>query len=203
MLSVQRLAYYYSRYERDSCNHFFSSTCSFLAIVIMLSIVFYNIDFNMTIAALSQSLLLYYIDRKHLKFKLSFFFSFQCHHLLLQEAWSDGIEPEVIEFLTTVYELLVFGEILGPDGSILTPPASASSSSLDSQNGKNNSKKVGPGFGSMSQWSGPGRGTGPGGRSSDMSSSGSSGHNGKDAAMLSDLPRKVRVCVFVYLHVCM
>jgi hypothetical protein len=46
----------------------------------------------------------------------------------------------------------------------------------------------------MSQWSGPGRGTGPGGRSSDMSSSGSSGHNGKDASMLSDLPRKVCVC---------
>jgi hypothetical protein len=53
----------------------------------------------------------------------------------------------------------------------------------------------------MSQWSGPVRGTGPGGRSSDMSSSGSSGHNGKDAAMLSDLPRKVRVYAFVYLYI--
>jgi hypothetical protein len=55
----------------------------------------------------------------------------------------------------------------------------------------------------MSQWSGPGRGTGPGGRSSDLSSSGSGGHNGKDAAMLSDLPRKVcvRVCVLVCVRV--
>ena len=53
----------------------------------------------------------------------------------------------------------------------------------------------------MSQWSGPGRGTGPGGRSSDLSSSGSGRHNGKDAAMLSDLPRKVRVCLICMLYV--
>ena len=99
--------------------------------------------------------------------------------------------------MTTVYELLVFGEILGPDGSVLTPPATISSSTLDIQNGKNNSKKssIGSGFGSMSQWSGPGHGTGATGsigRNTDLSGSVSSSHNGKDAAMLSDLPRKVR-----------
>ena len=90
--------------------------------------------------------------------------------------------------------------MLGPDGSVVTPPVSASSS--DSQKGKNNSKKSGSGFGSISQWSGPGRGAGPGGRISDPSSSASSGHNGKDAAMLSDLPRKVCVCGCVCFRTC-
>ena len=94
--------------------------------------------------------------------------------------------------------------MLGPDGSVLTPPATISTSTLDIQNGKNNSKKAssGSGFGSMSQWSGPGHGTGPTGstgRNSDLSSS----HSGKDAAMLSDLPRKVRACVVLPVYECL
>lgn len=99
----------------------------------------------------------------------------------------------------------MFGEILGPDGSVLTPPATISSSTLDVQNGKNNSKKSssGSGFGSMSQWSGPGHGTGPTGRNSDLCSSFSSSHNGKDSAMLSDLPRKVRACVILPMYECL
>lgn len=89
---------------------------------------------------------------------------------------------------------------------MLTPPATISSSTFDIQNGKNNSKKFssGSGFGSMSQWSGPGHGTGSTGRNNDLSDSISSSHNGKDAAMLSDLPRKVSACdcVCVSVSVC-
>ena len=111
-------------------------------------------------------------------------------HTHIKEAWSEGIESEVIEFLATVYELLVFGETLGPDGSILTPPSAT-------QRTGNDHKGPGPGFGSMSGWQGPGRG----GNSSSSNSNSNSSNNGRNnsnsnlsgqvSSMLSDLPRQV------------
>lgn len=101
----------------------------------------------------------------------------------MQEAWSEGIEQEVIEFLATVYEQLVFGETYGPDGSIMTPPAST---------GKPEKAQKGPGFGSMSSWQGPGQGMGSRSKSNSNSSmKTNSGTDSKDTAALTDLPRKV------------
>jgi hypothetical protein len=91
----------------------------------------------------------------------------------------------VIEFLATVYEQLVFGETYGPDGSILTPPASTA---------KPEKAQKGPGFGSMSSWQGQGPGQGMGSRSKSNSNSSmktNSGVESKETAVLTDLPRKV------------
>jgi hypothetical protein len=88
-----------------------------------------------------------------------------------------------------VYEQLVFGETYGPDGSILTPPASTAKS-------EKAQKGPGPGFGSMSSWQGPGQGPGQGMGSRSKSNSNSSmktnsGVESKETAVLTDLPRKV------------
>ena len=90
-----------------------------------------------------------------------------------------------------MYEQLVFGETYGPDGSILTPPASTA---------KPEKAQKGPGFGSMSSWQGPGQGQGQGpgqglgSRSKSNSNSSMKTNSGteiKDTAVLTDLPRKV------------
>ena len=114
-----------------------------------------------------------------------------------QEAWSDGLESDVIEFLASVYGVLVLGETLAPDGSILTPALSNSTGSAQGQV-PGAGQKAGPGFGSMSQWQGgKQKGTHSGkGSDRDINTVNSSGQKKEtqpeSGAVLSDFPRRVR-----------
>mmetsp|Transcript_27917 Transcript_27917/g.26770 ORF Transcript_27917/g.26770 Transcript_27917/m.26770 type:complete len:1397 (+) Transcript_27917:334-4524(+) len=113
--------------------------------------------------------------------------------LLQGEAWSEGLEYEIIDFLVSVYGLLVFGETLAPDGAIL-PAVPVNSNTNGSQKGP----KSGSTFGAMSQWSGPGKGQGQssssGGRNSGRGSGRGSNSNSQQDSndiMLTDLPRQI------------
>lgn len=119
--------------------------------------------------------------------------------LLQGEAWSEGLELDIIDFLVSVYGLLVFGETLAPDGAIL--PAAPVSSNISGGKGNQNGPKGGSTFGAMSQWSGPGKGQGQSSSSSGKSSSrgsntdrnnrGNKAQQDSGSVILTDLPRQI------------
>jgi hypothetical protein len=116
--------------------------------------------------------------------------------LLQGEAWSEGLELDIVDFLVSVYGLLVFGETLAPDGAIL--PAIPVSSNASGGKGSQNGPKSGSTFGAMSQWSGPGKGQGHssssggrnGGRGSNPDRNSNIQQDSSDV-MLTDLPRQI------------
>ena len=121
--------------------------------------------------------------------------------LVKQEAWSEGLETDVAEFLSSVYGMLVFGETVAPDGSILSAPSTSSSNSNPSQGASKGQQSSG-GFGSMSQWQGGGVGNNNNSSNNSNSKSGSSSNGGGKGdrqagttVMLSDLPRRVIIAI--------
>lgn len=107
----------------------------------------------------------------------------------------------MIEFLASVYGVLVFGETLAPDGSILTPALSSSSSSNGAAkgngSGQKQGQKAGTGFRAMSQWQGDNSKDQQSGRVTNRNGNSGSSNNSKEekhpdaGVMLSDLPRRV------------
>ena len=108
----------------------------------------------------------------------------------------------MIEFLASVYGVLVLGETLASDGSILTPPLTNSSTPSNGSTqghgqGQASRQKAGPGFGSMSQWQGGNQKVTHSGNGSDrdLNSVNGGGHKKERQAEigteLSDFPRKV------------
>ena len=150
--------------------------------------------------------------------------------LLFQETWSEGMEWEIVDFLTLVYGTLVLGETRSPDGAII-PHGNTYSSSVgggekyvsggaktsgggrtgglkqSNNNNNNNSQK---GFGSMTSWqdgSGGGGGNGGGkgnnrngGSSSASSMNGGGGGDGSNICIYSDLPRQVLLMLPQTIH---
>jgi hypothetical protein len=115
--------------------------------------------------------------------------------LLQEESWSEGLELEVIDFLVSVYGVLVFGETLTPDGTILAgTPVSADSKGGSSSSAKSKGPKNGGqgGFGSMSQWSGSTGSGNSGGRNNSKVPDSKGGPQISDVdTTISTLPRQV------------
>ena len=107
--------------------------------------------------------------------------------LLQQEAWSEGMEWEIVDFLTLLYGTLVLGETRSPDGAIIPHATTTTSSSgggaggdkymtgggktsgggrtggmkqSNNNNTNNNNNGGQKGFGSMTSWQGGGGGNG-------------------------------------------
>ena len=113
--------------------------------------------------------------------------------LVKQEAWSEGLETDVAEFLSSVYGMLVFGETVAPDGSILSAPSSSSS---NSSQGAPKGQQSSGGFGSMSQWQGGGVSNNNNSKSGSSSNGGGKGdRQAGTTVMLSDLPRRVIIAI--------
>ena len=109
----------------------------------------------------------------------------------------------MIEFLASVYGVLVLGETLASDGSILTPALTNSSTPSDGSTqghgqGQSSRQKASPGFDSMSQWQGGNRKVTHSvkGSDRDLNSVNGGGHKKERQAeigsALSDFPRKAR-----------
>ena len=114
-----------------------------------------------------------------------------------EEAWAEGMEWEIVDFLTSVYGTLVFGDTRGGDGSIL-PHAAGAAAAAAAAAAQAQGQGQGGGFGSMTQWHGQGHGQGrkapppPLTATTQLPALQGDNGSGDHPGMISDFPRQVR-----------
>jgi len=110
-----------------------------------------------------------------------------------EEAWAEGMEWEIVDFLTGVYGALVFGDTRGGDGSILPHAAgTAAAAAAAAAQGQGQGGR----FGSMTQWHGQGQGRKappPLTTTTQLPTLQGDNGSGDHPGMISDFPRQVCV----------